>query len=396
MWHEADLMRNVKYIVEHICNDYCDKMIKTTEDSPYHRESSVYTHTMWTVEETIKIAIELGLNDYDTAVAVLVATFHDFGKPDMEETLYSDNIGWYRRYKGHEKHSARIFVDVVNERWSELVQTRLFVEVAASDCKLMEDLSYNIPLMIQHHVPYTMNDKSLRNLLTSLENKGNMESPKDVFMAACLGDATGRKVDDRAGKLEGAVKWIPRWDAVEQMSENQDFDNFDLDSPRCFVLIGPSGAGKNTWIENMNIPEAIVFSLDDCRVNFYCQEVGCTDTEQNSEEIYKEAFNYCNEHSQEFNKYVDKEWSEALNSGEDIIVNNTNCSKKSRKRWIATARQKGYLVEGVVFNSASLNELKRRQHERNDKFVPDDAVEKQFYSLTLPILDDEFDLVSVD
>lgn len=363
---------------------YYDKMLSTTEDSPYHQESSVLEHTQMVVENAMEIADEYELNNDEKQLVYLVALFHDIGKPDAEEKVYRDDGSYYKRYTNHGKLSARIFIDLLNRQNYIFYMKQLIPDLWNTDIIL----NYTIPLMIEYHMPYKLKDQKLENLIYSIETTG---VSRKVFETVILADSVGRIADDDENKQVETLRTI---DKIESFQYN--FDKEVDDEKYLYILIGPSGAGKDTWISHMrnryvhrNLES---FSLDDIRVQMYKDHF---DVNEETKEIYRAAFDYSNDNHKDFRERIDIAWNFYLSAGNDIVVNNTNLSKKDRKRWINTAKQKGYTVIGVIFNNVSFDEIKRRQNIRCEKEVPEDVLERQFYKMTMPILEDEMDSVQV-
>jgi predicted kinase len=124
------------------------------------------------------------------------------------------------------------------------------------------------------------------------------------------------------------------------------------------------------------------FSLDTERIAFYRHHVPGHNV-TNDKDLYRNAFKLAGEKEAEFSKFADASFQAMLRHGLPIIVDNTNTSKKSRKKWISAARQKGYNVQAVLF-PISKEVLLKRSQSRTDKTVPDDAILGQYSRVALP------------
>lgn len=91
--------------------------------------------------------------------------------------------------------------------------------------------------------------------------------------------------------------------------------------PTIYILIGPPGAGKSTWRAAFSEP-AVVISSDD-KIDEYAKQHGLT---------YSEAW------SKVDMKEIDRQWKAefagAVERRENIVVDRTNMSRKSRSRFL--------------------------------------------------------------
>jgi predicted kinase len=97
---------------------------------------------------------------------------------------------------------------------------------------------------------------------------------------------------------------------------------------------------------------------------------------------YSNAFKLSTE-DPEFNSKAQREFVNLIKSRKSVVVDNTNLSAKRRRFFVSTARQAGYRVVGVVF-PVSLETVLNRQETRPDKSVPEEAVRRQYMSVSLP------------
>jgi len=154
-----------------------------------------------------------------------------------------------------------------------------------------------------------------------------------------------------------------------------------------YIMIGASGSGKSTLIKHITKekmmlggnPKVSTFSLDSCRMNFiHTKKVGQWWSDNDSDaDMYAQAFECATEHEKEFKAFVDAAWAEALKA-DALFIDNTNLSRKSRTRWIAEARQKGFTVWAVQVMSP-LKTVIDRQSTRRDKSVPTSVVRDMYF-----------------
>jgi bifunctional polynucleotide phosphatase/kinase len=91
----------------------------------------------------------------------------------------------------------------------------------------------------------------------------------------------------------------------------------------------------------------------------------------------------------------DEEIGGSLSRGEDIIIDNTNTTKKSRSKYVKTAKLFGATVRAVYLKCPIEIALKRNAMREGKGRVPDGAV--RFYNKTLqpPSKEEGFDEVEV-
>lgn len=154
--------------------------------------------------------------------------------------------------------------------------------------------------------------------------------------------------------------------------------------PVLYVPMGPSGIGKSTMLRKLQQknPDLQVFSLDVLRHKFY------------DPDDYAKAWQMSTE-DREFKNKANAEFMNALSQGQDLYVDNTNLTPKSRRWYIDQARQRGYKIVGITFPNVDLDTLIARQQTRGDKNVPAAAVRQQFMSLKAPEKGEFDDVIKV-
>lgn len=153
-----------------------------------------------------------------------------------------------------------------------------------------------------------------------------------------------------------------------------------------YIAIGPSGSGKSTVYNTLRekYPELVHYSWDSLRHSWY------------DVDNYRNAWNLANADPTFYNRAFEV-YKSFLDANVDIYIDNTNLTKKGRKRFVKLAKELGYRTIGIVFDSIGLDELISRQSTRPDKYVPASAVIRQYNSFQPPTVS-EFDEVfnSVD
>jgi predicted kinase len=389
---------------------YWEDMRLTVENSPWHREENVAVHTDMVVDQFLN-RVKTGNHDWehiqtcfddtgfvgsDKAVATvfLALLFHDTGKPIAKEWNESPERGRYARFGGHEQVSARIWEHYVTTNWSQM--TKLF------DLKPID--IYRIGWMIENHLSYDLKDAKLDTLVDTIINLFQFDPDfgnTTAFFEMVRADAWGRISDDHDSKKAKSLDWIGMTkmmveDAVSVIKwtgeENSKLGCSDNDKPVLYLLIGASGSGKSSFIEqNFDMAVTDYYSWDALRLKM-ALEAGIIREGGDPVTSYSKAWEYANENG--FAQYAQKAFSALIRGRRSIVVDNTNTSRKSRRSFVTEAKAHGYRVVSVLF-PIDLGTLLARQKSRTDKCVPASAVQMHYAKVCYPMFGHESDEVIV-
>ena|SRR5579872_1613529 len=92
----------------------------------------------------------------------------------------------------------------------------------------------------------------------------------------------------------------------------------------------------------------------------------------------------------------DEEIANALSNGRDIIIDNTNTTKKSRSKYVQMAKLFGVQVRAIYVKAPVELALERNASRQGKERVPDSAV--RFYNKIIqpPSVEEGFDSVDVE
>lgn len=334
--HIVDLMKNTSH--------HGDNSL-----SPYHLEDSVWTHTCMVYNLAIK-------NYPDDKLVHIAAMLHDIGKCYCftEEFIEDKTI---RRFMGHEGRSlfesVGLLIDYNNDTGSLLSDkeiTNILFAVGLHG-RLYESKTFD-------HDSLGVVGFELRNLLLKL--------------IEC--DISGRIVADNKDRKLG----IPISDTNKILSLPE--RTLMVDSCDVVLLIGPPGSGKSSIAENLlKTGYDTVISRDDIVMSLAHQ--GST---------YTEAFKSVDH--KEVDRLLMIQYSKALKDNLKIVVDMTNMTKKSRRKFIIPAKQKGLTVGAIIKLTPSNKAIKNRAFNM-DKHVPQSVIKSMMNKFTIP-LGDEVDAIA--
>ncbi len=144
------------------------------------------------------------------------------------------------------------------------------------------------------------------------------------------------------------------------------------------MMIGVPGSGKSTWINNQNWAGNCALVSTDKLIELEAGRQGKT---------YNDVFS---DYIKEATRIMNEDVKAAVEAGQDIIWDQTNTSKKSRKSKLAQVP--GYRKVAVVFDVPETEELKRRLADRPGKNIPWSVMESMINNFEVPV-EGEFDEV---
>ena len=157
------------------------------------------------------------------------------------------------------------------------------------------------------------------------------------------------------------------------------------DTPVFTMLVGLPGTGKSTWIthEYQDVPFVDCVQLStDAEIEKMCASQGIT---------YDQGFKLFIDQAQ---KIVNQKMADAIKNRHDIVLDQTNLTKKSRARKMAQL-PRAYKKYAVFFPVPEEAEWKRRLSARPGKCIPQSVLDDMQRGLEMPSTDEGFDEVMV-
>ena len=134
--------------------------------------------------------------------------------------------------------------------------------------------------------------------------------------------------------------------------------------PKCTFLVGVPASGKSTWLANSNEHEFSLIVSTDMIIEELADAYGFT-----YDQIFKDTINFAE-------KVMMSEMNKAFAFGDaDFVIDRTNLSVKSRRKFIDKLKPRGYEIECVIFplpgtDKLPSDEWNRRLESRLGKTIP--------------------------
>ena len=150
--------------------------------------------------------------------------------------------------------------------------------------------------------------------------------------------------------------------------------------PKCIMLVGVPASGKSTWIQEY-MPMANVMSTD----------IVIENVARSYSMTYNEGFKDLISFAE---KVMWRHITWSIASQVNFVIDRTNLTAKSRKKFIDKLKSYGYEFECVVFPTPEPDEWKRRLDSRPGKTIPQEALDRMVNSYEVPLMSEGFSSVT--
>jgi predicted kinase len=148
------------------------------------------------------------------------------------------------------------------------------------------------------------------------------------------------------------------------------------------MLCGIPTSGKSTFVESLLTQpyweNVIVLSTDN-----YIQQIA-EERGKTYNDVYQDTIKEATEN-------LRRQMKTAIKNGRDIILDQTNLTRKSRKNKISKLPNTYH--RKVVYFEISLEEALVRNKHREGKFIPESVLKQMYYSYEIPNTTEDFEMI---
>ncbi len=148
------------------------------------------------------------------------------------------------------------------------------------------------------------------------------------------------------------------------------------------MLCGIPTSGKSTYVKKLKSMKywenAVVLSTDNY-IEEQAKRLGMT---------YNEIFD---DTISDATRELELQLNMAKDKGNDIIYDQTNLSKKTRRKKLS--KLPSYYRRTAVWFQIDLEEALKRNKMRDGKFIPESILKRMYHQFEVPTYDEEFDFI---
>jgi len=293
----------------------CEHGYLGVNDNSYHLEGNIWNHTKMVLDEVQKL-------ENPTIEMYLIALLHDIGKP----LVYFDNHETKRRrFINHEAYSVFEAKRILDKLSKDIVFDReIVLKTIANHGRFYNYMKEDGLTSKGSEVIFQMYKKDLRAF--------------DYMTKFFHCDHNGRITSEGRSGEEVKKDFNDIRSRIREYKENHISDASVKNTLR--LLVRPPRSGKSTFIKNIiDTNKEYVISRDDLVESY---GVGST---------YSEKWNSLTDEDQKkIDVEIQKRFKQAIDVGLNIVIDMTNMSSKSRRKWLTSNKKlKNYYKVANIF-----------------------------------------------
>lgn len=318
----------------------------------FHLEGDVWTHTCMVMLQARDLPMH-----YETLVAALL---HDIGKPMSREVKEETKKV---RFFNHGNISPFLALPILH----------------AGELNLSDNQKRHVCELINLHTDLFQNLVKDENGIGTPNKKilGRYKNQSENWITDMIhlvtADGLGRFCFDKYQDADYYLNWKWNFNQVRYNLPNKKFDH------KITLLIGPPLAGKSTYLsQHENLGEVI--SRDNAIMEL-----------AKDKSSYKTAWDTVDQ--KEVDRVVQDRFRTARQEKKDIVVDMTNMTEKTRRKWlqqIPDYYKKRAVVFMTDFDTLHVRNLARDQEE--NKYIPTDVLNSMMKRFQAPLYS-EFDSI---
>lgn len=336
----------------------------TPQDSYYHAEGDVWTHTKMVCNELIALPAYAAASDDEKFIMFYSALLHDISKPACTKFEDDGRIS----SKGHSKMGC---IDVRIDLWKKEIPFAIRENI----CNIIA--THQVPFFAFADKP-----KEGQRLRTPefIAHQLSWQLPLHLLINVAKADMLGRHFVNKQNSMDDIAlfeevakeqnclynpKEFP--DAVTRMEYfrstgaiSPDYPFYKETGSSVIVLCGLPATGKNTWVQN-NAPDMPVLSFDDAKA-----ELGLVHGDNVGKAVHM---------------VIDRA-KEMLRKKENFVWNATHLSLQMRNKTLDLLYNYSAHVQ-LVYLEAPEHEIKQRNNAR-DSTLPNSKIEEMLFKWEIP------------
>ena len=307
-----------------------------SDENMYHLEGSVWAHTLL-VFNSARLA------DASKTMQI-TALLHDVGKPLAE----------------HKKNDRTYFTN--HEHLSVVLSINFLLKLFELNKINIQELIDILYLIDYHGILWQKSEKQIK---TYFDNKlVKMVKEFSVY------DNKGNLFSDYSRKNEVDVEYVEDY-----------FIDYDDNRPECIILVGVPNSGKSSYIFDKKYKK---LSRDDILVEYGKDKYNI----EKYSDIWKKL---TDDDQKEIDKLLQNKYKEYVKNKENFIVDMTNLSIKSRRKWMHNLKNAYNIKTKVLLTDKKLIKKRNLERSKNEgKEIPYEVLINMAKNLELPLYKEGF------